>query len=410
MKEPPAGETASQRWNRGPTVVVVLLVALFAVGVYMLTRRAEVPEDVPIAEALAGGETPRGLQQFETGDHMEPLIDPDEMISGGPPPDGIPPIDDPRFITVGEVDWLAENEPVIAVEIKREARAYPLQIMTWHEIVNDTVAELPITVTFCPLCNTAYGYVRPVVDGKLTTFGTSGRLYNSNLVMYDRATKSLWPQALGTAVVGSLTGSELNRIPAQIVAWHEFRDAFPDGLVLSRDTGFSRSYGQNPYPGYDDVDSAPFLFSGEVDGRLAAVERILGIEHGDEVIAFPYHQLEGHAVNGATAINASIDDHPALVVWKEGTTSALDDEEIASSKDVGSAAAYSRRLQGRILTFHADGVITDDQTGSTWNVFGLAIEGPLAGSKLRDLDYHDSFWFDWAAFHPDTTVWEGPGR
>jgi len=153
-----------------------------------------------------------------------PLVDPQELVSGGPPPDGIPPLDRPRFQAAGTVDWLAAAEPVAVVELAGDARAYPLQILVWHEIVNDTVGGVPVAVTYCPLCNTAVSFQRPVVDGAATSFGTSGKLYHSNLVMYDRATGSLWPQALGQAVTGELTGQRLARVATQLVAW---RDSAP---------------------------------------------------------------------------------------------------------------------------------------------------------------------------------------
>jgi hypothetical protein len=337
-----------------------------------------------------------------------PLVDPDEIVSGGPPPDGIPPIDNPRFEHVPEVDWLDHQEPVIVVEVADDARAYPLQVMTWHEIVNDEVGDTPISVTFCPLCNTAYAFVRPEVDGEVTTFGTSGKLFNSNLVMYDRATESYWPQALGVAVTGPLTGTRLERIPAQIVSWGEFESAFPAGLVLSRDTGHERDYGTNPYPGYDDVDNPPYLFDGEVDGRLAAVERVLGVEAGGEVYAFPYFRLEKHAVGDWAAVNANVGNEAVVVLWMAGTVSALDAPTIAHSRDVGAAAAFSRKLGRRILTFEAtDQGLVDRETGSTWTLFGRATHGLLAGQELDSVDAHDSFWFDWAAFHPDTRLWSG---
>jgi hypothetical protein len=137
---------------------------------------------------------------------------------------------------------------VAVVETSRETKAYPLQILVWHEIVNDTVGGVPVAVTYCPLCNTAVSFRRPVVDSAATTFGTSGKLYKSNLVIYDRATRSLWPQALGQAVTGELVGRRLERVATQIVAFADFRAAFPGGRVLSRHTGFDRPYGQNPYP------------------------------------------------------------------------------------------------------------------------------------------------------------------
>jgi hypothetical protein len=174
------------------------------------------------------------------GSSASPLVDPADIIPGGPPPDGIPPIDHPRFQPASSVNWLAPQEPVVAIELNGDARAYPVQIFIWHEIVNDAVGGVPVTVTYCPLCNTGIAFKRPTIDGKLLDFGTSGKLYNSNLVMYDRQTNSYWPQALGEAVTGPLTGTKLQLVPVQLVAWRDWRAAHPGGKVLSRDTGASR--------------------------------------------------------------------------------------------------------------------------------------------------------------------------
>jgi hypothetical protein len=334
------------------------------------------------------------------------ILDPKDIVEVIPA-DGIPAIDDPRFIEPSEADWLGDREPVIAVELGGEARAYPLQIMTWHEIVNDTIGETPISVTFCPLCNTAIAFERPAIDGAITTFGTSGKLINSNLLMYDRATESLWPQVTGVALTGPMKGDALRRLPAQIVAWGDFQDAFPGGVVLSRDTGFDRRYGDNPYPGYDDVDSAPFLYSGEVDGRLAAVERIIGVSHAGHQIAFPYFRLRERASGGASVAQDQLGGFPVVVFWKKGTTSALDRTEFSVSRDVGSASAFSRRVGDQKLSFIVeDGAVIDTLTRSRWNIFGRATAGQLKGRRLKPAEATDSFWFDWAAFYPDTEVWD----
>jgi thiol-disulfide isomerase/thioredoxin len=337
-----------------------------------------------------------------------PLVDPGDLVPGGPPPDGIPAIDRPRFQPARSVSWLAAAEPVAVVELNGEARAYPLQILVWHEVVNDAVGGVPVAVTYCPLCNTAISFRRPAVAGRVTTFGTSGKLYHSNLVMYDRATRSLWPQALGQAVTGRLTGQRLERVATQLVAWRDFRAAFPRGRVLSRDTGHQRPYGTNPYPLYDRKGAEPFLFDGRPDGRLEAVERVLGLSAGGRHLAVPYGRLAARAHAGVAAANPELGGAPLLVVWRSGTTSALDRRSIAASRDVGAAAAFSRRAGGRLLTFHAaGGRVTDQQTGSTWDQFGRAVAGPLAGARLAQATAMDSFWFDWAAFHPDTAIWGG---
>jgi hypothetical protein len=334
-------------------------------------------------------------------------VDPDEIIPGGPPPDGIPPIDEPRFEAVAEVDWLSDRQPVIAVDIHGDGRAYPLQILTWHEIANDEVGGVPLAVTYCPLCNTPVVWERPVVEGEVTTFGTSGKLYRSNLVMYDRATDSYWPQVTGQAVTGPLTGRRLELVPAQIVSFGDFRAAHPQGRVLSRNTGFDRPYGTNPYPGYDQTED-PFLFQGEVDPRLAPAARVIGLAAGDEAVAFPYDRLRRAGGGQMEAVNEEVGGEPVLVIWKPGTVSALDQETIEASRDVGAGAGFSRRVGDQVLTFEVrDGQLVDQETGTTWNVLGMAVEGPLAGQELPGVAALDSFWFDWAAFHPETEIWSG---
>ncbi|MGH2602162.1 MAG: DUF3179 domain-containing protein, partial [Dehalococcoidia bacterium] len=180
---------------------------------------------------------------------------------------------------------------VIAFEHAGDARAYPLAILIWHEIVNDTVGGLPVTVTFCPLCNTAIVFDRRL-DGQVLDFGTTGNLRHSDLVMYDRQTESWWQQVTGEAIVGELTGKQLTFLPAVIVAWSEFKAAYPQGQVLSSETGFLRDYGQNPYTGYDDADESPFLFRGTADGRLPPKERVVTVSLGGEDVAYPWPVLE----------------------------------------------------------------------------------------------------------------------
>ncbi|MGD9752664.1 MAG: DUF3179 domain-containing (seleno)protein, partial [Acidimicrobiia bacterium] len=161
-----------------------------------------------------------------------PLVDPSDVRPGGPPPDGIPPIDQPRFERATSVEWLHDAEPVLSLEINGDARAYPIQIMTWHEIVNDAVGDVPVAVTYCPLCNSAIVYDRRA-DGRIFDFGTSGRLLHSSLVMYDRQTESLWSHFTGQAVIGTATGTTLETWPVSTISWESFRAAHPDGLVLS---------------------------------------------------------------------------------------------------------------------------------------------------------------------------------
>jgi hypothetical protein len=349
-------------------------------------------------------EDPGGRSQAEAGTTPDPLVDPEEIISGGPPPDGIPPIDDPKFLAASDAGFLADREPVLAVEIDGEAKAYPLQIMTWHEIVNDTIGGVPVTVTYCPLCNTGIAFERPTIGGQLLDFGTSGKLYNSNLIMYDRQTESFWAQATGQAVVGELTGEQLTFVPARILSFADWRTEHPDGLVLSRDTGHERPYGENPYAGYDSSER-PFLFAGEPDARLPATSRVLGIAREGDVVAFPYEEVAEGAAGGWAVVMEEVAGEPVAIFWKAGTASALDSQEIAGGRDVGAIAAYRPEVDGRSLTFEAreEGIV-DQETGSVWSILGRAISGPLAGEALVPELAIDSLWFDWAAFHPETRI------
>jgi Protein of unknown function (DUF3179) len=328
------------------------------------------------------------------------------------PKDGIPSLTDPRLEEVSSVDWLAADEPVIAVEVGDVQRAYPLRILTWHEIVNDEINGTAISVTYCPLCSSAVAFVRPRIQGTPASFGTSGRLYRSNLVMYDRATDSLWPQLMGLAVRGEMAGSELLRLPVSVVSWGDFLAAYPKAQVMSEVTGFDRPYGENPYPRFDTGADPPPEIDVDVDGRLPAVDRVLGIRAGGEVAAYSFTRLRRDAGEGGlTVVNDSLGGQRIVVIWKGGTRSALDKKKMARSRDVGSAVAYAAQLGARTLRFGVrDGKIVDGATGSTWDIFGNATAGPLRGGELPKIDVIEAFWFQWAAFHPKTTVWASTGR
>lgn len=354
--------------------------------------------------ALLSPETPpSGAEREFSTDFSRHTVSYREVFSGGPPKDGIPAIDAPQFVTVAEADaWLASQEPVVLVQAGEEARAYPLQIMTWHEIVNDNIGGLPLTVTFCPLCNTAIAFER-TLDGRVLDFGTTGRLRFSNLIMYDRQTESWWEQAGGDAIAGELAGRRLVFYPATIIAWEEFKAAHPDGLVLSRETGFSRDYGRNPYAGYDDVNQSPFLYRGPATpGTLQPMARVLTVDLNGEAVAYPYDVLAQMQV-----INDEVGGEPVAVFWQSGVASALDSSSIAQGRDVGSAAAFSPHLDGHRLTFRSDGEqIVDVETGSQWDLLGRAVAGELTGRQLTPVVGINHFWFSWAAFKPETRIYQ----
>ena len=338
--------------------------------------------------------------EFPKTDFEKRIVDLSEIMSGGPPRDGIPAVDEPRYTSTEDAsEWLDPGEPVIAAEIDGEARAYPLQILIWHEIANDSLGGTPIAVTFCPLCNSAIVFDRRL-DGEVLDFGTTGRLRLSDLVMYDRQTETWWQQLTGTGLIGEHAGRELVRLPAAIVSWRDFRTAFPDATVLSRETGHSRPYGSNPYAGYDS-STQPFLLRSTPDPRLPAMERVLHVAAGGTERIYPFGAFTVEPV-----INDEVGDEPVVVMSRSGTLSALDKTRIADSRRIPSAAAYSRRLEGRMLEFELrDGRIVDAATGSVWNLFGEAVEGPLAGSRLTPLSRGEHFAFAWLAFHPDADVY-----
>ena len=250
------------------------------------------------------------------------------------------------------------------------------------------VGGVPVAVTFCPLCNAAIVFDRRL-DGTVHDFGTSGKLRNSDLVMWDRQTESWWQQFTGEAIVGELTDKRLTFLPASIISWSDFKAANPKGTVLSRDTGFSRDYGRNPYAGYDRTDNPPFLFAGDLDGRLLPKERMATVTVAGVDAAFPFSVLEMERV-----VNYMVGAQDLAVFFKPGTLSALDRGSIKDSMDVGATGVFDSHLNGKNLTFRSDGeVIVDNETGSVWSILGEATEGPLTGSKLTPIVHANHFWF-----------------
>ena len=325
-----------------------------------------------------------------------------EIQSGGPPRDGIPPIDEPRFVSPTDASaWLKDQEPVIVFELNGEVRAYPLQILIWHEIANDVVAGVPVAITFCPLCNTAIAFDRRV-EGRTLRFGTTGNLRRSDLVMWsDDPGETWWQQISGEALVGDLVGQRLTMFSAEIISFADFATAHPQGQVLSRDTGHPRGYGSNPYVGYDDINSSPILYSGPKDGRLPPMERVATVELNGETVAYPFTRLAGTPV-----VNDVVGGTPLVVFHRGGTVLALDGGVISASRDVGAATVFSRELDDNALRFAVRGdEFVDDQTGSTWDILGRATAGPLAGKRLEAVVSANHFWFAWAVFKPETRVW-----
>lgn len=311
--------------------------------------------------------------------HLIPL---DKIKGGGPPKDGIPSIDNPVFASIRDSNFMSDSDTVIGLEINGQAKAYPLFILVWHEIVNDVVGGTPVSVTYCPLCYTNQVFER-VIDGQAVEFGTSGKLYNSNLLMYDRFTESYWSQALGMAVTGELSGYQLNLIPFDVITWGDWKKIHPDTLVLTTDTGHIRSYATDPYGSY--YTEPRIMFPVEhSDDRMNPKEIVVGFNQGDVYKAFKQNEIESNVL-----INDFVGDTPILLV-------SLFSEN---------SRAFERVIDGKTLDFeYTDGKILDSQTNSEWNYDGLSISGKHQGKQLQRMPIEPGFWFSWVAFHPETLV------
>ncbi|MEE8350919.1 MAG: DUF3179 domain-containing protein [Rhodospirillales bacterium] len=275
--------------------------------------------------SLAG---PSWKREWPKTDFSKKSIDLSEIMSGGPPKDGIPSIDKPRFARLAEVSGLADTEPVVGLIINGKARAYPLRILTWHEIVNDELAGVPVTITYCPLCNSAIAFDRRL-DGKILDFGTTGKLRKSDMVMYDRQTESWWQQFMGEGIVGEMTGKRLKTIPARLESFANFKKRAPKGEVLIPNDPNMRNYGRNPYAGYDSA-SMPFLFQGDLPKGINPMVRVIVID--GEAWSLPLLRQKG-----------SLHSRDLILTWGAGQNSALDAAFISKGRDVGNVVAQRSR-------------------------------------------------------------------
>jgi len=281
--------------------------------------------------------------------HSIPL---NEILSGGPPKDGIPPIDNPKFISVSEASsWLNDDEPGIAYSSGDTHRFYPYQILVWHEIVNDTVEGKRVLITYCPLCLTGIVF-DPVVKGERVEFGTSGKLWKSNLVMYDRKTDSLWPQVLGEAVVGEVTGSKLKVLASDQVRFGNWKSKHPSGEILSRDTGTTRFYGSSPYGDYFSITGLSLSLAKPTDTRLPNDAFVFGILIDGKAKA--YHT---EAVKGKGEVLDTFEGQDIILRY---------------DKDLEVVRMFKK----------------------------------LPSGKEERINPFSAFWFSWAVAHPDTELYK----
>ena len=318
------------------------------------------------------------------------------------PPDSIRAIDDPSFSTASRVSFLDPGEPVIAVEAGGEARAYPVRVLVWHEIANDEVGGVPLAVTFCPLCNSPVTFDRRV-EGRELTFGVSGRLIRGNLVMFDRETETLWQQLTGEALRGEYEGERLSLVPSRMIPFEDFRQAFPDGLVMTTETGLDAAYGEDPYAGYgvDPEQPSSFQFGSEADPRLPPKERVLGIISGNESAAVVFPEGRGER----RVVETSVGGRDVVVLLTYGAGQPATTGSFGSQTPGWAGSAFLQDADGQPVSLRAgpEGFV-DRETGTVFNVSGEAIRGSLAGSSLKPVPSLDSFWFAWSFFYPETTV------
>jgi hypothetical protein len=380
-----SGSSFNKNANKKPIIIVAMLsiVAVMLSIIIVIPIINVNPSSTPITTV---GNT------NSANDKEKHIVPVDQIVSGGPPPDGIPSIDDPKFISVQEAGkFLDDSDFVLGLNINGDIRAYPLQILVWHEIVNDNVGGIPVAVTYCPLCFTNQVFNRSLDDGQeIVEFGTSGKLYNSNLVMYDRTSKSLWSQAMAEGIVGKYAGTKLERVPFDVAYWKEWKQLYPDSKILSRDTGSNRPYGVDPYGDYYTNSDVLFPLSNK-DNRLGLKEIVVGFENKGQYKAYKLQEIENKKV-----INDQVNGKPIALF----------------SLHPFMVRAYDRIVEDGELTlefeYDADNNrIIDKQTGSEWNFEGMAINGQMKGKQLTRLPYDEGFWFEWIAFHPKTGLYPG---
>ena len=311
--------------------------------------------------------------------------------------DLIRPISEPAYGSAGDLPWLNDNDLVIGYNAGDAAFAYPVNVLDLHEIVSDVIEGVPVLVTYCPLCFSGVVYSREL-DGRLLTFGNTSALYQSDLVMYDHQTGSYWFQVAGEAVVGPLTASRLDLLPSTTVSWGEWRRLYPETRLL---TGFADSatesvfadsrYGRGFPEDYQDrINDDRFVFpvdEGKLDNRLPSGEIVLTVEVGDGAVAFPLGRI------GDAAVNHNVGGEPV---------------ELFARSDNRASAAFSRDTEDGVLTFNyreADQSFVDQETGSIWDTAGRATSGPLAGSRLKQMNTRRSFWFSIAIAFPDIELY-----
>ena len=303
------------------------------------------------------------------------------------------------------------REPVMVIEVNGAAKAYPLNMLSFHEIANDSLAGIPIVATYCPLCNSGIVYDRRLTykgTPYLLEFDVSGMLRKTDMVMADCQTESWWQQLMGKAIVGELAGAELKVIPSLIISVEEFFDRYPKGKIVSRNTGDKNAevkYGINLYRHYDSLDGKPyerFFSPDDIDSRLPPMERVVDINSKGEFKIYPFSVLRGKEV-----VNDTFNSKHIVLFYKPGVVSILDEKSINESKDIGMVTVFNALIDGKILIFKKEGgKFIDTNTNSEWDITGQCIAGKLKGKQLKVEPHGNHFAFAWLAFHPDSNIFQ----
>jgi len=323
---------------------------------------------------------------------LQCTIPSEAIVSGGVDRDGIPALNNPEVVPASQGSFLGDGERVLGVVVDGEARAYPFIVMWWHEVVNDTLGGRPILVTYCPLTGSGIAF-DPTVDGAPRSFGVSGLLFENNLIMFDRKSESLWNQMSLGAQCGPDAGKELTRLPVVEASWGEWKNRFPNSTIVTTNTGSQRVYGVYPYGDYDRRNNSSLTFpSSPFRNDRPPKEPVLGVHDGGDALGFPYGVFEDGGQN--VAVNETVGQRAIVVTWNNAEQTAV---------------AFNRTVAGQVLTFTITApdemTMTDAETGSTWDVRGEAVSGPLAGERLTMVaDAYVVFWFAWSVYYPNTKL------
>ncbi len=323
-----------------------------------------------------------------------------------------PKIDYPFFLNKkAGLEAFYPHEPAICVEINGKAKAYPLNMLTVHEISNDKLAGIPILPTYCPLCNAGIVYNRRIeFNGKkrVLEFEVSGMLRKSDMVMMDTRTETLWQQLIGEAIVGEYTCHFLEVIPSLIISVEEFFYKYPKGKILSNESSnekLARRYGNNPYEGYDKKAGRPYdryFDTSNVDPRLPAMERVIDIEVDGEYKIYPFSKV---AEEGT--VNDNYKTLHVVLFHSDQTVSAVDANKIRASRSIGSVTVFNAMVNEELLTFKKQhGAFIDDQTESKWDITGKCFEGKMKGTQLMIVPHSNHFAFAWLAFFPESEIYQ----